>query len=106
MEEDRGDTGWMKDRYNELHDPCTKRHEAGLTINGCGNIYRDRSSQYLAFLFCITRVDYEEAAGKECLSRAIIGEARTGRASLGWWSQRDLNPCFNPITISPYFTLD
>jgi len=28
-------------------------------------------------------------------SRAIIYEARSVRASLVWWSQRDLNPCLS-----------
>ncbi len=23
-----------------------------------------------------------------------------------WWSQRDLNPCFNPTTTSPLFYAD
>jgi hypothetical protein len=36
-------------------------------------------------------------------SRAIMDEARAARASLVWWSQRDLNPCFNPTTTSPLF---
>ena len=50
MEEDRGDTGWLKDGHNELHDPCAEKHEAGLTVNGCGNICRkDRPN---TLLFC------------------------------------------------------
>ena len=30
--------------------------------------------------------------------------ADTRQGGVGWWSQRDLNPCLNTISTSPYFT--
>jgi hypothetical protein len=37
-------------------------------------------------------------------SRAIMDGARAARASLVWWSQRDLNPCFNHAHVFAMFS--
>jgi hypothetical protein len=44
-----------------------------------------------------------ETSIKGFYSRAIMDKARVVRAGLVWWSQRDLNPCFNHAHVFAMF---
>jgi hypothetical protein len=50
------------------------------------------------------QADYEGTLTKGFYSRAIMGEACAARASLMWWSQRDLNPCLNHAHVFAMFS--
>jgi hypothetical protein len=44
-----------------------------------------------------------ETSIKGFYSRTIMDKARVVRAGLVWWSQRDLNPCFNHAHVFAMF---
>ena len=45
-----------------------------------------------------------ETSIKGFYSRAIMDKARVVRAGLVWWSQRELNPCFNHAQVFAMFS--
>ena len=51
-------------------------------------------------------LSYGRSADDETSQRKVVNAANDGEKM--WWSQRDLNPCFNPTTTSPliYATFD
>ena len=105
MERDQHDPQRSKRGYNDLHDVRTQMR--GQLTGGC----RKKISREGLFL-CHAQFNGSrprkrimgETSIKGFYSRAIMDKARVVRAGLVWWSQRDLNPCFNHAHVFGMFS--
>ncbi len=82
------------------------RSAGGLTGAGRKRIFRKWLSrchaQFDGSGSC-KRTKRKASTEEFCFVLAQSSTRSATRTSLVWWSQRDLNPCFNPTTTSPLF---
>ena len=106
MERDQHDPQRSKRGFNDIHDVRTQmRGRTSVEV-------AVRRSPERGYRFCHAQFNGSgprkrimgETSIKGFYSRAIMDKARVVRAGLVWWSQRDLNPCFNHAHVFAMFS--